>query len=160
MIALWPLALRCGYCNLFGPVHFKDIQCNSRSLQKGMHAPIETRSGWLPFLKWPRFNLIHVRVEYTAKSIAVLLSMDSPSAVSRPWQPQSWATDFVLIIKSNWHFIFMKILKRTLLKNSGKIHSNVSCFCFALFVMFWKETKDNDQINRGNPDCLNVWNTL
>ena len=33
----------CGYCNLFGPVHFKDIQCKSRSLQKGLHAPIETR---------------------------------------------------------------------------------------------------------------------
>ena len=30
--------------NLFGPVHFKDIQCKSRSSQNGMHAPIETRS--------------------------------------------------------------------------------------------------------------------
>ena len=39
-----PLALMCGYCNLFGQVHFKDIQCKSRSLQKEMHAPIETRS--------------------------------------------------------------------------------------------------------------------
>ena len=44
MIALRPLALTCGYCNPFGPVHFKDIQCKSRSLQKGMHAPIETSS--------------------------------------------------------------------------------------------------------------------
>ena len=34
----------CGYCKLLGPVHSKDIQCKSRSLQKGMHAPIETRS--------------------------------------------------------------------------------------------------------------------
>ena len=46
MIALWPLAVKCGYCNLFGAVRFKEIQCKSRSLQKGMHAPIETRSEW------------------------------------------------------------------------------------------------------------------
>ena len=44
MIELWPLALTCGYRTLFGQVHFKDIQSKSRSLQKGMHAPIETRS--------------------------------------------------------------------------------------------------------------------
>ena len=44
MIALCPLALMCGYCKLLGPVHIKDIQYKSRSLQKGMHAPIETRS--------------------------------------------------------------------------------------------------------------------
>ena len=44
MIALWPLALMCGYCNLFGSVHFKAIQFKSRSLQKGMHTPMETRS--------------------------------------------------------------------------------------------------------------------
>ena len=27
--------LMFGYYNLFGPVHLKDIQCKSRSLQKG-----------------------------------------------------------------------------------------------------------------------------
>ena len=44
MIAVWPLALVCGYRNPFGPVQYKDIQCKSKSLQKGMHAVIETRS--------------------------------------------------------------------------------------------------------------------
>ena len=34
----------CGYCKLLGPVNFKDIQCKLMSLQKGIHAPIETRS--------------------------------------------------------------------------------------------------------------------
>ena len=34
----------CGYCEVLGPVHFKDIQCKSRSLQKGMDVPNETRS--------------------------------------------------------------------------------------------------------------------
>ena len=37
----------------------------------------------------------------------------------------------------------MKILKRISLKKSEKIHSNVLCFCFAVFIVL-KGNIDND----------------
>ena len=63
------------------------------------------------------------------------------------------------IIKSHWHYIFMKIIKRTWLKNSAKIHTNVVCSCFVIFIKLRKRTLY--WVNKSwKPDCLIVWKTL
>ena len=50
----------------------------------------------------------------------------------------------------------MKIIKRTSLKKYGKKISQMSHASVYSFHYGFKRKIDNDQTDRGNPDCLNV----